>query len=148
MNLRSNTALGLALIDDDAFSAQLLTRMLLAAGAPQVTWLGGRDDGKAKLDDLLATPGATSGTMLIVDLKASSLATQEFVASIAAAAGDLDLPIVAMAQADDRETRSALYRAGAAGVFVRHADRDAYRLQAAEIVSFWARIRRPAAVGM
>jgi hypothetical protein len=42
----------------------------------------------------------------------------------------------------------ALREAGAASVFIRHAELDAYRREAASIISFWARNQRLDAVGM
>ena len=44
--------------------------------------------------------------------------------------------------------RQALHDAGASAVFFRQADLDAYRHEAAAIVSFWARHQRLDAVGM
>lgn len=142
------TASILALVDDDAFSANLLTRALMAAGAPEVAWLGDADQSMVHLDQLLTSGDDHRGGMIIVDLKASSSATRNFIAAIAQLASDADVAVIAMVPSDDRPTRSALFVAGASGVFVRHADRDAYRRQAAEIISFWMRAQRPIAVGM
>jgi DNA-binding NarL/FixJ family response regulator len=138
----------LALVDDDQHSAHLLTRMLLAHGSPEVQWLGGALDGRLALAKVLNNPAADWPSLLIVDLKAHSSASLEFVSSIQSLARQKGVPVVVMAPPLDREGREALHDAGASGVFFRHADRDAYRREAAGIVSFWARNQRLDAVGM
>ncbi|QQR37436.1 hypothetical protein JI749_07450 [Devosia oryziradicis] len=138
----------LALVDDDQHSALLLTRMLLAHGSPDVQWLGGAMDGRLALARILSDPAADWPGLLIVDLKAHSNASLEFVSSIQALARQKGVPVVVMAPPLDRQGREALHEAGASGVFFRHADRDAYRREAAGIVSFWARNQRLDAVGM
>jgi CheY-like chemotaxis protein len=138
----------LALVDDDQHSAHLLTRMLLAHGSPDVQWLGGAMEGRLALARVLGNPAADWPSLLIVDLKAHSSASLEFVASIKALVCQKGVPVVAMTPPLDREARDAFYEAGASGVFFRHADRDAYRREAAGIVSFWARSQRLDAVGM
>lgn len=138
----------LALVDDDQHSAHLLTRMLLAHGSPSVQWLGGAMEGRLALARVLSNPTADWPSLLIVDLKAHSSASLEFVSSIQSLARQKGLPMVVMTPPLDREGREALHEAGASGVFFRLADRDAYRREAAGIVSFWARSQRLDAVGM
>lgn len=138
----------LALVDDDPHSAHLLTRMLLAHGSPAICHYGGAADGRVLLADVLANPAVEWPSLLIVDLKAHSHANLEFVASIKSLANQKGLPVVVMAPPLDRHGREALLEAGASGVFFRHAERDAYRREAASIVSFWARSQRLDAVGM
>jgi DNA-binding response OmpR family regulator len=135
-----------ALVDDDAHSAHLLTRMLLAHGAPRIVTFANADDAIARLLPSLSTP-ATWPTLVIVDLKAHSAANLEFVAKLAPVIGN-DIPVVVMAQRPDRQHTADLHEAGADAVFTRHAERDAYRREAANIVSFWARSQRLDAVGM
>lgn len=137
----------LALMDDDTHSARLMSRELLARGAPRIEWLGGAEDGPARLQAIL-TSGAAKPGLLIVDIKASSAATRDLVAGLSRLARQHGLLIVAMSTSLDREHRNQLLEAGAAAVFLRHADRDAYRQEAASIVNFWARSQRPDAVGM
>ncbi len=138
----------LAIIDDDPYSARLLTRALFLAGATNVEWLGGPVDCSAKLSVLFQGQSSNLGSAIIVDLKGHSDATRDFIAEIAGAAEHANLPILAMALSDDQQTSVALHAAGASAVFVRHADRDDYARQASEIVSFWVRLQRPVAVGM
>ncbi len=138
----------LALVDDDQHSAHLLTRMLLAHGSPRVQYYGGAVDGRLVLTSILANPAAAWPSLLIVDLKAHSGANLEFVSSIQSLARQKGIPVVVMAPPLDRQDREALYEAGASGVFFRHAELDAYRREAAGIVSFWARSQRLDAVGM
>ena len=57
------------------------------------------------------------------------------------------LVVVAMAPTLDRVVRDALLDAGADAVFERQADLQAYRSEAASIVSFWVRNQRLDAVG-
>ena len=58
------------------------------------------------------------------------------------------VPVVVMAHTLDQASRESLHEAGAAAVFFRQAELDAYRREAASIVSFWARNQRLDAVGM
>lgn len=137
-----------ALIDDDEHSAQLLTRMLLAHGSPGLRWYGGASEGAARLRAVLGGPGTNWPSLLIVDLKAHGAANLEFVASAQALLRQKGVPVVVMAQPQDRQDVQAFYDAGASAVFFRQAGLDAYRREAAGIVGFWARSRRLDAVGM
>lgn len=137
-----------ALIDDDEHSAHLLTRMLLAHGSPDVRWLGGASEGRAQLQAVLNDPAADWPSLLIVDLKAHSSANLEFLAATRPMAHQKGVPVVVMAPPLDRAGREALHHAGASAVFFRQGELDAYRREAAGIVSFWARNQRLDAVGM
>lgn len=137
-----------ALVDDDQHSAHLLTRMLLAHGAPEIQWYGDASSGRLMLANVLANPTADWPGLLIVDLKAHSEANLEFIGSIQALARQKGVPVVVMVPPLDRQGREALLEAGASAVFFRHAELDAYRREAAGIVSFWARNQRLDAVGM
>ena len=137
-----------ALVDDDQHSAHLLTRMLLAQGSPGIQWYGGADDGRLMLAHVLGNRDANWPRLLIVDLKAHSGANLEFVTSIQALVRRTGLLVVVMTTPLDRQGCDALRQAGASAVFFRHADLDAYRGEAAGIVSFWARSQRLDAVGM
>ena len=138
----------LALVDDDEHSAHLLTRMLLAHGSPDIQCYGGAAEGHAMFASVLANPAANWPSLLIVDLKAHSNANVEFISSIQSLARQKGVPVVVMAPPLDRLGREALHDAGASAVFFRHAELDAYRREAAGIVSFWARSQRLDAVGM
>ena len=93
-------------------------------------------------DDSAALPG-----LVIVDLKASSTATGEFIKTLRAKRDGRALLIAAMAANLERDCRDALLEAGADAVFERHADLNFYRREAAAIVSFWVRNQRLDAVG-
>ena len=138
----------IALVDDDAHSARLLTRMLLAHGSPRIADFASAADAVTQLTPVLSQGPQAWPSMLIVDLKSHSVANLEFVTALAPIIGKLDIPLVVMAQSAERPSASALHDAGAAAVFTRHADREAYRREAANIVSFWARCQRLDAVGM
>jgi DNA-binding response OmpR family regulator len=137
-----------ALIDDDQHSAHLLTRMLLAHGAPDITWYGDANAARTRLTSVLADPATNWPGLIVVDLKAHSKANLEFIASIQPLMRQKGVLVVAMVQPADLAQRDALQTAGSAAVFVRHAEREAYRREAANIVSFWARSQRLDAVGM
>lgn len=137
----------LMLVDDDAHSARLLTRMLLAHGAPSIEWIDSSSAGLSQIKDLLSEAGKHLPGLVIVDLKSSSTAASEFIAQIAALERSRSLVIVAMAPTLDRATRENLLDAGADAVFERHAELQAYRAEAAAIVSFWVRNQRLDAVG-
>lgn len=136
-----------ALVDDDAHSAYLLSRMLAAHGSPRVQTFTDAAEAIARLIPSLGTP-AVWPTLLIVDLKAHSAANLEFVATLAPVIGKREIPIAVMVQRPDRKMSAELHDAGAAAVFTRHAELDAYRREAANIASFWARSQRLDAVGM
>lgn len=137
-----------ALIDDDQHSAHLLTRVLLAHGAPDIKWYGDADAGRTRLTSVLADPAANWPGLIVVDLKAHSKANLEFIASLQPLMRQKGVLMVAMVQPAELAQYDSLQDAGAAAVFVRHAERDAYRREAANIVSFWARGQRLDAVGM
>ncbi len=137
----------LMLVDDDAHSARLLTRMLLAHGAPSIQWIESSAEGLSQIKGLLAEHGKHLPGLVIVDLKSSSTAAIEFIAEIAGLERSRGLVIVAMAPTLDRSTRDSLLDAGADAVFERHADLASYRAEAAAIVSFWVRNQRLDAVG-
>ena len=144
MTLSASRQPAIVLVDDDFHSARLLTRMLVAHGGPHVDRFS---DPHSALESLAAVdvlPGAAQ-TMVVVDLKASSTATQDFIVRLKHDAPAL--VIVAMSPRLDRETRNRLLDAGAAAVFERHGDLDAYRREAANIVGFWVRSQRLDAVG-
>lgn len=137
-----------ALIDDDQHSAQLLTRMLLAHGAPEIRWYGAQSDAQARLTAELANPRADRPGLIIVDLKAHSGANVEFLRSVNHMLRQSGILAVAMVQPVDQSQHDSLRQAGAAAIFNRHAELAAYRREAASLVSFWARSQRLEAVGM
>jgi DNA-binding response OmpR family regulator len=137
----------MALVDDDSHSARLMIRMLLAHGAPSVSWLDSEAMATAELGQLLNDPGATLPGLVIVDLKSSSTATADFIAMLRRMKDGPALLIAAMSPTLDREVREVLLDAGADAVFERQANIDFYRREAAAIVSFWVRNQRLEAVG-
>lgn len=138
----------IALIDDDAHSVHLLTRMLLAHGAPDIRAFSTVAEGEGFLARTLADPGAEWPGLVIVDIKAHSGANLDFIARNQALLRQKGIPLAVMTQPTDRAGRQTLHEAGAAAVFFRQAELDAYRREAAAIVSFWARHQRLDAVGM
>lgn len=137
----------MALVDDDSHSARLMIRMLLAHGAPSVSWLDGEALATAEIQRLLENELATIPGLVIVDLKASSSATLDFIVKLRAMRDGHSLLIAAIAPTLEREPREALLAAGADAVFERHADINSYRREAAAIVSFWVRNQHLDAVG-
>jgi len=148
MTLALSKAPHLALVDDDAHSARLLARTLAAQGAPRVEWLGDAGEARRRLAERLAAPHGERPGLLIVDLKANSAATRDFIADIAERAAAARLPIVAIVPDTGAAERQPLLAAGASAVFRREAEREAYRREAASIVNFWARSQRLDTVGM
>ncbi|MDB5538930.1 MAG: response regulator transcription factor [Devosia sp.] len=137
----------MALVDDDPHSARLMIRMLLAHGAPSVSWLDGEDLAGTEIGKLLDKDGATIPGLVIVDLKRSSSATRDFIMKLRGMRDGGALLIAAIAPTLERATREALLSAGADAVFERHADINSYRREAAAIVSFWVRNQHLDAVG-
>ncbi len=137
----------MALVDDDSHSARLMIRMLLAHGAPSVSWLSGEALATTELGKLLDDDLATIPGLVVVDLKASSTATLDFITKLRGMHDGHSLLIAAMAPTLERGPRDALLSAGADAVFERHADINSYRREAAAIVSFWVRNQHLDAVG-
>ena len=137
-----------ALIDDDEHSSHLLTRTLVDQGAHGIQYYGDAISSLARLQVVLKDPTAAWPALIIVDLKAHSDANLEFLGVIRQLTRQSGVPVVVLAPQHGEQHRQALLNGGAAEVFVRHADRDAYRAVAADIVEFWALARRPEAVGM
>lgn len=137
----------MALVDDDSHSARLMIRMLLAHGAPSVSWLNGEALATAEIHRLLDDDRATIPGLVVVDLKSSSEATLEFITKLRAMRDGHSLLIAAIAASLEREPGEALLSAGADAVFERHADINSYRREAAAIVSFWVRNQHLDAVG-
>jgi len=137
----------LLLVDDDGHSARLLTRMLLAHGAPSIQWIESSEEGLSQIKSLLDSRARHLPGLVVVDLKSSSNASAEFVSKISAMERSNSLLIVVMAVGLDRITRESLLQAGADAVFERHSELQAYRAEAAAVVSFWVRHQRLEAVG-
>lgn len=137
----------LALVDDDPQSARLLTRMLLAHGAPSVRWLESADHGRMELAELLAASEDQLPELVIVDLKVPSEATAAFIRSVRSMPYAHSLVIAAMTSAPERRSHEMQLSAGADAVFERVADGTDYRREAARLVSYWVRSQRLDAVG-
>lgn len=138
----------IALVDDDAHSADLLIRALTAQGAPRVRPLFGDAEG---IESLLAVIGDVDNTwpdIVIIDLKAHSGANADFLARYHPLLRQKGIPVVVMTAPTGGAGRQALLEAGASAVFFRQAEREAYVNEATAIVSFWARQQRLDAVGM
>ena len=148
MNDDLEDAAFLALIDDDAHSAQLLTRTLLDQGASGVHCYGDAGLAITRLRALMADPAATLPQLIIVDLKEHSGANLEFLETARQLLRNFGVSVVVLAAQKDEARRQALLANGAASVWVRHADRDAYRRVAADIVQFATHQQRLEAVGM
>jgi len=138
----------IALIDDDEHSAYLLTRMLAAHGAPAIRHYVSAEAGENDLAAILANPEAAWPSLVIIDLKAHSSANLDFVLRNHNLLRQKGVPLAVMAAPTDRAGRAALQEAGAAAVFFRQPELDAYRHEAASIVSFWARSQCLDAIGM
>jgi DNA-binding NarL/FixJ family response regulator len=134
-------------VDDDIHSARLLRRTFAEFDSTLPKWLGGASRGQRLLADRFKAHRKDWPTLVIVDLKASSAATLDFIAAIKPMAQASGAMIVAMVPTLDRPVREALLSAGAAAVFLRQGELAPYRQEIADIVSFWARNQRLDAVG-
>ena len=137
----------LALVDDDTHSARMIIWMLLAHSAPSVDFLAIFMAADMTLRDTLARTGSEVPALVLVDLKSSSRATADFVSRLRSMPGGSELLIAAMAPSLERAYREPLLVAGVDAVFQRHAEANAYRREAASIVSFWVQHQRLEAVG-
>ncbi len=121
--------------------------MLFVHGAPSIEWIESSEAGLSQIKSLLLDRARTLPGLVVVDLKSSSTASAEFVSKIASLPRSQSLLIAVMVAEPNRVTRERLLEAGADAVFERHADLQAYRAEAAAIVSFWVRNQRLEAVG-
>ena len=137
-----------ALIDDDEHSAHLLTRTLVAQGARGVQCYGDGVAALQRVKAVLSDPSASQPALIVLDLKAHSDANLEFLTATQHLMAQSGVPVLVLAPMLEEHKRRALLENGAAAVFCRHADRDAYRGVAGDIVEFWAQTLRPVAVGM
>lgn len=138
----------IVLIDDDSHSAHLLTRMLMAHGAPDIRHYATATGGEAAVTEILQDPAVIWPGLVIVDLKAHSGANMDFLVRNQATLRQKGVPVAVMAPPTDRAGRQRLQDAGPSAVFFRQAELDAYRHEAAAIVSFWARSQCLDAIGM
>ena len=143
-----NYASFVALIDDDEHSAHLLTRTLVDQGAHGVQSYGDATKALVRLKAVLSDVTAAWPALIILDLKEHSGANLEFLDTIGQLTRQHDVPVVVLAPQPTEQCRQALLANGAAAVFVRHAERDAYRRVAADLVEFVTLSQRPEAVGM
>lgn len=128
------------LVDDHVHSARLLRRTLREVATPaRLVWIGPARRAGKTVESLLSGAPERRPDMIIVDLKAYSAATEEFIARIRAMADKANVPIVAIAPSLDAELRNALISAGASAVFERLAESEAYRAEMAHLTSFWVR---------
>lgn len=129
----------LFLVDDDGHSARFLVRALGTVGADgiRVVVLGPEDAARR-----LAAPSPADGDrpgMVLVDLKAHSRATLDFVARTAPDAARRGIPVAAMAPTLEAPVRNTLIEAGAAAVFERNAELALYLREIADLADFWRR---------
>lgn len=138
----------IGLIDDDAHSAYLFQREMRELLGTDVCSYGGDCEAVADLDLVLSDPRADWPDLLVVDLKAHSLATLEFVQRHACWLRQKGIPLIAMVPPVDPKACRIYHEAGAAAVFFRQPERDAYRRELEGIENFRARTQRLDAVGM
>ena len=136
----------LAVVDDDALSARQTIRMLIAHGAPSVSWVEPVKADGSCVAELWLAPDSERPAMVVVDLKRGD-ATADCIAALRATPVGSELLVVGLAAEGDTEQRRRIESAGADAVFERHADVSALRREAAAMVSFWVRQQRLSAVG-
>lgn len=138
----------IALIDDDHHSAHLLTRMLAAHDAPAIRHFDTAVAGETALAAILADHQATWPGLVIIDLKAHSDANFDFAARHQAMLRQKGVPLAVMSAPLNQTDRQRLHDAGVTTIFIRQPELDAYRREAAAIVSFWTRQQRLDAISM
>ncbi|WP_116654548.1 response regulator [Pelagibacterium sediminicola] len=129
-----------ALVDDHIHSARLFARTLRRTGAfVRVRWMGNAGRALRSFERLLSNRGPGTPDMIVVDLKASSAANENFLTRIASQARAAGIPVAVMATDLDHDKRQRLLSAGATAAFDRHHEHDAYRRQVERISSYWVR---------
>lgn len=138
----------IGLIDDDGHSAHLFMRMLAANDGPSVRHYGDDEEGLADLAHVLSDPRSHWPDMLVVDIKRHSNANVEFVRRHQAWLHQKGVALVVMVPPAGRAVRMMYHEAGAAAVFFRQSELEAYRRELTGLTDFWARSARLDAVGM
>lgn len=136
----------LAVVDDDALSARQTIRMLIAHGAPSVSWVEPVKEDGSCVAELWSAPDSELPAMVVVDLKRGD-ATADCIAALRASAIGSRLLIVGLATPGDADERQRIELSGADAMFERHTELGAVRREAAAMVSFWVRQQRLSAVG-
>jgi DNA-binding NarL/FixJ family response regulator len=146
--LAGSCSVRVALIDDDAYSADLLMRTISLRKGPPVDWCGSPATGRRYLEQALGAPERHLPIGVVIDLKARSGANSAFLREIGPLLARVGVPAVVMLSSHDSAAREDVLEAGAAAVFFRLAEREAYRSEVAELLSFLAHHPRLDAVGM
>lgn len=129
-----------ALVDNDVHSARLMKRVLASvADHVELTWLGDARRAKRSLVELFDQRSDSMPDLVIVDLKAHSSASADFVTEIRNHAKAAGVAIVAIVEEDAGTEPGRLRHAGADAVFVRHPDLAAYAAELEAITEFWVR---------
>ena len=138
----------IGLIDDDGHSARLFMRVLAVNDGPSVRHYRDEEEALADLAHVLSDPQSHWPELLVVDLKGHSHANLEFIRRHQAWLRQKGVAVVVMVPPTNRAGRMVYLEAGAAAVFFRQSEADAYRHELAGIANFWARSERLDAVGM
>ncbi len=133
------------LIDDDQNSAAFLMRKLDSAESRfgvQCQWFNSAESGHEMMMAISATSSQDRPDLVIVDLKSSSQANENFLVSVAEIARSAGVPLVTMVNSADTDKRAALRRAGADEIFKRPADVMEYRSEVERLIEFSAQSKR------
>lgn len=122
------------LVAGDVFSAHLLSRALMAAGAAVVN---SYDDAAAAVVDIAGS--VSPPDVVVVEARPGEVGHAETVALLSTLLTDAVL--VAFAPTLDRDWRERLLAAGAAAVFERSRDADRLADEIAAMFDFWRRSR-------
>jgi CheY-like chemotaxis protein len=143
MRRKGNAPLFL-LIDDDEHSAYFFNKTTRALDKDVgVEWIADCAGAEAMVGGLAIHPGRDRPDLIIVDLKANSQATANFIARIRKPAAALGVPIVAMAISLERTVRETMLQRGAAAVFERSPDLQTYRGEVQAIIDLAIRLHTP-----
>lgn len=127
------------LVDDHVHSERMMRRTIQEGPCRvQLAWIGDARRAARTLGRLLAEDVSPRPDMVIVDLKASSSATLDFICATRNRLMRSGVPIVALSDAAHSGEQS-LIESGADAVFHRQHELDAYRAEIAEIIAFWVR---------
>lgn len=132
MELTARRSACVALVDNDVHSARLLMRTLTQEGIGPARWLGSARRSLRLLNYDLPLK-AKWPSMLVVNIPAGA----QFVTAIGHLARKHDAQIVALIEPERPDLREGLLKAGAARVFERQPDRDAYRARIAALGEYW-----------
>lgn len=130
------------IVDDDPHSARFFRQRIIAATGRstiiRVDWFESADGGLLAIESLQDQDRQQVRRLpdlIIIDLKASSMANMEFLTKAEPSIKALPVPSTVFAKQAGKAKQSAYLKAGAAAIFERHADLEQYDAELARMIT-------------